>query len=776
MFQRIYLIFFLTTLFGSFRAEQMDYLINPKFVNQCSEAEKQIIDRNLTAFHNTKDPSHICKLIDESNDINIWPRYNQFLRGYCKNHMMDSTRYIKTDSVWWSYIGYYHMIQGIYYRKKGDIHMAIQHHHHANKIYLSFRNFCLSSKMYMRLSKLFSNLYNYDVAKQYANHALRLGKDCENQEVLAHMYLWMSYYYSDIGDLAQSIQLLGISNKLYEAVHNQDGVVRTEIAIADAQMELGNTKEALNSLYEVKKKAELLPNNRPLSLAYLSLFELYVSQKNAILARLYQDTISTIEYIHDEELLRSRYLRVCAKHLINENRLDSAIQMISSALNIGYKVGNHQDIAKSTFVRADIFHKQGLYAESNDCLKSYLSNSSSKIKMKIYHLMQQNYAKLGQMNKAYEALLAFNMLHDSLLKSKAEMSLVELELNQKFKEEKTRIESIHKKSVKKAEDENRNQQMVSLMIAGLTLVILILTYVIWRRLKFSRKQNKIIEKTNVELKKQKEIILQKSKQILQNRNQLETKNKEMTSSLRYAKRLQKTLLSTGNALDNCNHEILYLPKDLVSGDFYWAKKHDSVLKVAVADCTGHGIPGALLSVLGMSYLNEMYSNLYADELNPDQVLGILKEKVVEEFGQHNTSSKDGMDISIAHIDYMQNKLHWSGANHNLLFIQNVTANPKLTEVKGTKQPIGYSNKSTLFDLHTLEFNKGDFICLYTDGFADQFGGPKDKKFQTSKLKSFVLSNIHLPIDQQIERLKLAFYAWKGDAEQIDDVTVLLLEL
>ena len=249
---------------------------------------------------------------------------------------------------------------------------------------------------------------------------------------------------------------------------------------------------------------------------------------------------------------------------------------------------------------------------------------------------------------------------------------------------------------------------------------------------------------------------------------LEQKNTEITDSITYAKRIQSAILpSTSLFKANLpNSFILYKPKDIVAGDFYWMKTIDNHILYAAADCTGHGVPGAMVSVVCSNSLNQSVKELQSTQ--PAQLLEMTRELVKESFHSDNENVKDGMDISLCSINLEEKVLYFSGANNPIYIIRN----NELIELKGDKQPIGNYYNEHPFKQHRFDLNKGDTIYSFTDGYADQFGGPKGKKFMYKQFKHLLTNIVNEPIEQQKNILDQTFENWKGDLEQIDDVCVI----
>jgi serine phosphatase RsbU (regulator of sigma subunit) len=260
---------------------------------------------------------------------------------------------------------------------------------------------------------------------------------------------------------------------------------------------------------------------------------------------------------------------------------------------------------------------------------------------------------------------------------------------------------------------------------------------------------------------------------LQEQNaRIEEKNREITDSITYARRLQEAILPPAKLLDQLlpGSFVYYKPKDIVAGDFYWVEEMEGRTLFAVADCTGHGVPGAMVSVVCSNALNRAVKEFRLSD--PGKILDKVTELVVETFEKSESDVKDGMDISLCSLDKSTNTLSWAGANNPLWIIRK----GKLDEVRPDKQPIGKFDRVRPFASHTFHLEKGDRIYIFSDGFADQFGGPKGKKFKYTPLKELLLAgNGHSPKDHKIQ-LDKTFTGWKGDLEQVDDVCIMGVRL
>ncbi len=297
-------------------------------------------------------------------------------------------------------------------------------------------------------------------------------------------------------------------------------------------------------------------------------------------------------------------------------------------------------------------------------------------------------------------------------------------------------------------------------------------------------QNEKLMDLNEELNQQKEEILTQNEEIEtqksaveKQRDELGEKNQEITASIQYAKRIQEALLPPKTLIFKSlpNHFIYFSPKDIVSGDFYWFKNVGQFAVFAAADCTGHGVPGAFMSMLGISFLNEIISEGNHEECDTSMILNGLRDRVKTALRQDspNSTTKDGMDIALIAINNETLELHYSGAYNPLFIIRN----GEFTEVDADRMPVGiYRKDQNTFTNKIIQLEKEDMLYLFTDGFQDQFGGERGRKFMAKRFKTLLHKNSNLPLPQQKQVVADTYKAWKGQEEQVDDVLVVGIKI
>ncbi len=314
------------------------------------------------------------------------------------------------------------------------------------------------------------------------------------------------------------------------------------------------------------------------------------------------------------------------------------------------------------------------------------------------------------------------------------------------------------------------KQRLLLYFAIIALILVSgLVYYIYRGYKIKKEANIKLEEKNKLISAQKDEI-QKQKEIAESqRDLIAYQKKHITDSIHYAKRIQTALLPSLELFsDEIDHFVLYKPRDIVSGDFYWVAKIDGQQMVIAADCTGHGVPGAFMSMLGVSLLNEIILNKRI--IQPDQVLNVLREYIIQSLKQvvQTSGIKDGMDMCVCLIDFKKNKMQFAGANNPLW----IFADGKLNEMKGDKMPVAIHDNMPPFTNHVVDIKKGDTFYIFSDGYADQFGGPQQKKILNKNFKMLLLKVQNLPMLEQGSKINEFFEDWRKELEQIDDVCVI----
>jgi len=396
-------------------------------------------------------------------------------------------------------------------------------------------------------------------------------------------------------------------------------------------------------------------------------------------------------------------------------------------------------------------------------------NKSIAAKQKI---IEQARKKLQlQKTQMHEQAAQLDSQQVALDQQAAEMKKQQAVLTKQQKEISQGEQSIlaQKKKINQQLAKIEQQQLVLYLSIIFILLLVGLGYFIYRSYKIKKQanialeqKNTLIENQNIEITEQRDIAREQ-------RDRIAAQKKEIMDSIIYARRIQKAILPNIEMIkESLQHFfILFKPRDIVSGDFYWESRVENEIIVIAADCTGHGVPGAFMSMLGVTFLNEIVNSKKITQ--PGKILDLLREKVIHSLNQqYDNPLRDGMDISVINYNFDSKQVSFAGANNPLFLIHD----GELSEIKADKMPIALYDKMVSFSNKEVELHKGDCLYIFSDGYVDQFGGPKDKKFMKKRFKNLLLDNYQKPMEQQKEILDKAYEDWKGDGEQVDDVLVI----
>jgi serine phosphatase RsbU (regulator of sigma subunit) len=379
------------------------------------------------------------------------------------------------------------------------------------------------------------------------------------------------------------------------------------------------------------------------------------------------------------------------------------------------------------------------------------------------YCLSTSYEGMGQHKKALDFYKTYIEIRDSLINDERTVEAARKDMQFTFAQQQFQdsVKNAQEQAIKDMEISEQKAQLQKertfkySLFAGI-LLSLCLVVIAYRSYRIKKRDNRLIALQKEEVEIQKSIV--------------EEKNKEITDSITYAKRIQNAILPPKKLVKEWlpNSFIFYQPKDIVAGDFYWMETSDDFLFFAVADCTGHGVPGAMVSVVCHNALNRAVKEFNIKD--PGKILDKTKELVIEQFENDEEEVKDGMDIALCRLNLNTNEVSYAGANNPFWILRKDSES--IEEIKATKQSIGKAYSSVNYETHSIQLNKGDSMYLFSDGFADQFGGEKGKKFKYKPFKNLLIKLATLNIEEQKDKLEKAFNDWKGEHEQIDDICVI----
>lgn len=452
-----------------------------------------------------------------------------------------------------------------------------------------------------------------------------------------------------------------------------------------------------------------------------------------------------------------------------KNLLNKALDYYFKALKMAEELGDKEEITNTLGSIGSLYTKTGKYKEAEKHFLKGLEISKEigvrNNEMQFEESLSDLYTKINSHKKALEHFKKAMALKDTIFSQENKKELVRKEMNYEFEKKETLQKTEQEKKDAIAQEElKQKEQQRNYFFVGFALVVLLAGF-IFRSLRITRKQKHIIEIQKDEVSRQKEIV-EKQKHLV------EEHQKEIIDSITYAKRLQQAILPPTELIKRYLPEsfVLYKPKDIVAGDFYWMEIIDDIVFIAAADCTGHGVPGAMISVVCSNALNRTVKEFNLRDTG--KILDKVTDLVLETFEKSGEQIKDGMDISFLSYNKTTKQIQWSGANNPLWYIQNGSIN----EITADKQPIGKYDNRKPFTTNNIKHSDNSVFYLFTDGLPDQFGGPKGKKFRYKRFENNLSDIRKLPMEEQQTILEKAFQDWKGNLEQVDDVTVIGIKI
>lgn len=610
------------------------------------------------------------------------------------------------------------------------------------------------------LGQKLNALHLYDSAKVFQE---KLGE----ADPLSTTYSNISNLYADFGDSAREIEFLNKSRFIRDTLGDELGLI-------NSYFKLGNHFTRYNNLTlaeQFYKKASVL------------IFEIGAMENAAI----FYNALGNLYY--------------------TKNKLDSAFLMVNEALAFAQDLTQPNEEAESYLMLAKISSNRQKTTSAIQwglkALKLGKNHQINNVQKEAHLILAEQYEKIKDFkNGFYHQQNWLKLLkQDSLLSS--QRSLLSMEFKRQFQMQKLSdslaqmvIQEKAEKNILAKDMELNTARYQRYTLGGGFAFTSLLILLLYRSNKRKQVANQLIYEQKEQVQQQRDLAQANFETAEVAKAEVEARNIEILDSIKYAKRLQEAVLPPQKLVKEwlTNSFILYRPKDIVSGDFYWMettqykiedKKHSIVL-FAAADCTGHGVPGAMVSVICAGALNRAVNEFLLTDVG--EILDKVSELVVESFQQSEEYIQDGMDIALCGLDISRKILYASGANNPIWIVskrskldtlvsyrsfqEKDSPHLYLHECKGTKKPVGLNNIKDGFKTKVIQLQAGDGIYVFSDGYADQFGGTNGKKFKYQNFRKLILENFEHDMSVQKQKMEATFEKWKGDLEQIDDVCVI----
>ncbi len=669
----------------------------------------------------------------------------------------------------------------------------------------------ISKILNLHLSTAYNNIgfihsINGDILKALDNYlkSLYIRKKIKNKERVASSLINIGYVYYSLGDLPKALDYFTKALKIKETLHDTAGIIIARNNIAHIYSLQKNNEKALKIYKQTLNMAEKagLPNQT--ALLNNNIGQIYMKMNKLDSAIYFINKSLKINITANNEYEQSFNYQNLAKIYSDLGNKDTALYLLHKALHLKEKLNEQSGLASVYSLLADI------YWQINELDKAeYYGKLSYELSKKLGYpqdiatsaeLLRRIYIQKRDYQKAYQYLWESKQMNDSIINENNKQTLVKQQLKYEY-EKKAALDSlahIKELQIKNLEIKKQAEQK-NILIVGLFITLLVVVY-IYRNYKQKAQMNLLLNEQKAELQVLNENLNQQNEEIKAQRDEIEEQKQliesiynELSESINYAQHLQHTIFPPDNILKEniSSFFILFKPKDKVSGDFYWWTKTDNNLIITVADCTGHGVPGAFMSMLGITLLKEIVEH---DRITDTvKILRLMRREIINTLNQKGKLSehKDGIDMTIINYNLKSHTVQFSGANNKAILIaDNFDINSRFVEgeiqklkeeaqsdnkilvsLLPDKMPVGIYQKLNKFTSVTFKIQEGDIIYMFSDGYADQFGGKKMKKFKYNNLRNILLTISDQPMDKQRDILDKEFENWKNGYEQIDDVTI-----
>jgi len=635
------------------------------------------------------------------------------------------------------------------YLRKGSLKLALNYAQEGLKLGEKIDFKLGIAGAYNTLGNIYGEMSDYPKALESFQNSIEICKQINNKLKLAASYNNIGIIYYNLSDFNKAIEYIQMSLKIQEEMGNKYFVAASIGNIAVLYEKLG--EDSLSYVYQLKSLEihKEMGNKHDMVASLNNLGSLFRKKRDFQKALEYHrqslEILNTLDEYKGKLENQSNFGLV----YLEMGKYDKAIFEFQEALKIARELGDKKSITEVLSLLGKAYLSAGKLNEAMIYFKE-----AHDISIEIMSLVDQQISADGmykiykQRNDISKALYYHELLtklNDSIFNVSKNTAFNNLKTQFALDRQEHELKSKSEGELKKKEEEKKKQRLIIYIAVAVLGIVVVFSYFLYQRFRITDAQKIIIERQKIEV---------------------EEKNKEVTDSIHYAKRIQQALLAHDDFLEQNlpEHFVIYKPKDIVSGDFYWAARENGCFYLALCDCTGHGVPGAFMSLLNISFLNEAIMEKKLRE--PNHILNHVRNRLIESIS--SDGAKDGMDCCLMVFNHEKNELLYSSAQNKSVLVRN----GELVELKYDKMPVGLGENKNDFTLHTIQLQKGDVFYFYTDGFADQFGGPKGKKYKYKQLNEQFMLNYLKPMKDQKHNLEDEFDRWKGNLEQVDDVCII----
>ncbi|MFH2141114.1 MAG: tetratricopeptide repeat protein [Bacteroidota bacterium] len=608
----------------------------------------------------------------------------------------------------------------------------------------------------------------YSKALQYFEESLNICETHDLKQGMAKSLNGIGVIYKNIGDLNKALENYQKALKIFTEIDDQNAISTALGNIGNIYKRWKNYDEAIEAYNQSLVIAEKVNNLEAKSLAINNRSLLYVEIGK------YDEAILGFKQSLDIEILRNNLMGIARSYqnigdvYYHWGSYEMAIDYFKKSLEIEGKYDNKMGEIGALISIGEAFNKMGnnsdaIYYYNLSLKKAEKIGALNELK-DIYSELANVYDETGDTKKSYDYYKEHIKYKDSIFNVESQETFANLKTVYETEQREQEIEILEKDNQISQEKINSQQIIIYTVISGGFVVFVFLIF-IFRLYRQKIKANKLLDEQKEEIETQRDLIT--------------VQKNEITDSILYAENIQMAILPPEDLIISIIPEcfILFKPRNIVSGDFYWLGKHNDLIYIAVADCTGHGVPGALMSMLGMAYLNEII--MKNRTIAASEILNDMRDKIIISLRQSNEPGKtrDGMDISLCVINTEKQEIQYSGANNPIYIVYQ----QNLEEIKPDKMPIGiHYHKNISFTDKVIKYKNNTLLYMFSDGFADQFGGASGKKYKYKMFKEILLELSAHDLEKQKVLLENSLINWMGSDsyqyDQVDDILVIGVKL
>jgi len=630
----------------------------------------------------------------------------------------------------------------------------------------------------LHIAKAYNDFDDYIKALEYSQEAEKIYKDLDNDKELADVLALTCEIYYSMGENGKALPSCYEALRIYEKVEYNKGRSEIHNSLGLINLDLKNHQRARTHFFQSLEIAKQINDTEKIATSLSTIGDMYLSKKNYAQALDYfNQALDLHSQLNDLGGLGFTYLKI-GEILSKNDENNRSLEVLNTSLNYAQELNDLDLQARALSQIGKVYSNMGDYKKGIDFLKQSLllalRINARPILQTCYQNLAIYYDKLGDSENAFVYFNLYMRQNEAIYTKESAKKIAEAQALYDFETKEKQIELLRKENEIQNLQANTRRLVNYSLIAGLFAVIIIVIG-IYNRYRIKIKANYKLEQKNTAIEQQKKEIEQHRDDIQEKSTAIAEFNSQLTDSIRYAKRIQESLLPENKELRHIFPDsfIFYKPKDIVSGDFYWFNEVDHKTVIATVDCTGHGVPGAFMTVLANSLLNQIV--LESKITDPNLVITLLDQKVQQNLHQNqiNSSTTDGMDIALCTIDKTNFETQFTGAKLPLYYVHK----EQLTQIKGDRFSVGSSQfKDKFFTSKKIKLKKGDTLYFCSDGFQDQFGGENNKKFMKTQFREMLCSLHRFSMEEQFNRINKIYYDWKGGTPQTDDILVVGIRL